>query len=391
MSWDKVKLGDVIEKPISGEWGEEGDGVFVLRTTNFSNDGSLDLKNVVKRIIDADKVAKKKLRIGDTIIEKSGGSPAQPVGRVVYFNIETVNGDIYLCNNFTSVLRPTKKVNPKYLFWFLFNNHVTKQTLRYQNKTTGIINLQTERYLNELQIPLPPLLLQQKIAAILDQADTLRKKDKQLLAKYDELLQAVFYDMFGDPVTSEKYERKSFKSISTVRQGLQIPIANRKKEAGEGRYPYITNQFINGGKIAEYVANPRPNVTCKKDDVLMTRTGNTGIVLTDVEGVFHNNFFLIDYKRDEIDKQFLVCFLRQQKVKQLILKKASTTTIPDLNHGDFYEITLPVPPLQIQNRFSAIAENIQQQKEHLKQQMQKSEALFQSLLQRAFKGELVTE
>ncbi|MBK6827112.1 MAG: hypothetical protein IPG86_09640 [Chitinophagaceae bacterium] len=60
MRWEKVKLGTVIEKAISGEWGEEGDGVFVLRTTNFSNDGALDLREVVKRNIDSSKVEKKK-------------------------------------------------------------------------------------------------------------------------------------------------------------------------------------------------------------------------------------------------------------------------------------------------------------------------------------------
>ena len=109
-----------------------------------------------------------------------------------------------MCNNFTSVIRPRPEIDPRYLFWFLFNNHLTQNTLKYQNKTTGIINLQLERYVEELQIPLPPLTTQKRIAEILDAADALRRKDQELLKKYDELAQAIFIDMFGDPVKNEK-------------------------------------------------------------------------------------------------------------------------------------------------------------------------------------------
>jgi len=168
MSVNFVRLKDVINKPISGEWGDGEGNISILRTTNFTNDGKLDLKEVVQRNIDSKKIAQKQLVFGDTIIEKSGGSPSQPVGRVVYFDQKS---GVYLCNNFTSVIRSKSDIDARYLFWFLFNNHLTKNTLKYQNKTTGIINLQLERYIEELQIPLPPLATQKRIAEILDAAD----------------------------------------------------------------------------------------------------------------------------------------------------------------------------------------------------------------------------
>ncbi|MGI4751049.1 MAG: hypothetical protein ACRYFB_10460 [Janthinobacterium lividum] len=86
MSWEIESLTTLIDKPLSGEWGNDGGEINVLRTTNFRNDGTLDFSNVVKRDIPAKKVEQKALKPGDTIIEKSGGSPSQPVGRVVYFN-----------------------------------------------------------------------------------------------------------------------------------------------------------------------------------------------------------------------------------------------------------------------------------------------------------------
>jgi len=138
---------DLISAKISGEWGIDpvsDNFVKVLRTTNFSNEGRLNLSSVVEREIDEVKVQKKKLQYGDIIIEKSGGSPNQPVGRVVFFDID--DGNTYLCNNFTSILRPCDKVFPRYLFYCLFALHLRKKTLAYQNKTTGIINLQECKY-----------------------------------------------------------------------------------------------------------------------------------------------------------------------------------------------------------------------------------------------------
>ena len=93
---NKTLLKDLIEKPITGEWGLEGNRIKVLRSTNFSNKGVIDLKNLVFRDIPEHKIVSKKLKKGDIIIEKSGGGPNQPVGRVVYFDLD----EEFICNNF---------------------------------------------------------------------------------------------------------------------------------------------------------------------------------------------------------------------------------------------------------------------------------------------------
>lgn len=400
MRWEKVKLGNVIEKAISGEWGEEGDGVFVLRTTNFSNDGALDLREVVKRNIDSSKVEKKKLRFGDTIIEKSGGSPNQPVGRVVYFNIKPNDVDTYLCNNFTSILRPTNNINSKYLFWFLFNNHITKQTLRYQNKTTGIINLQTERYLNELQIPLPPLPIQQKIAAILDQADALRKKDQQLLAKYDELLQAVFYDMFGDPVRNEKgWENKKLEKICIkitdgthqspkfLNEGIPFLLVSN---IIDNEIDYQTEKYISRKEYEELIKRTPIEI----GDILLTTVGSYGnpaIVESKREFCFQRHIAYIKPNHNIINVEYLFGSLKSNYLKNQIDRKVRGVAQKTLNLGDLKSLEIPFPPITIQKKFGTITQTIQKQKQQAKLLMEQSETLFQSLLQRAFKGELVKE
>ena len=100
-----ARLETITGKAISGEWGDDdrfGTGIPVLRTTNFTNDGVLNFTNVVTRTITKKNVSDKYLRSGDIIIEKSGGSDKQPVGRVVYYSGKP---DTYLFNNFTGVLR----------------------------------------------------------------------------------------------------------------------------------------------------------------------------------------------------------------------------------------------------------------------------------------------
>ena len=144
-----VKLIEITGKPVSGEWGTDdntGDGIPVLRTTNFTNEGIVNYKNVVTRIITKGNIKKKYLRDGDIIIEKSGGSDKQPVGRVVYFDGPE---NTYLFNNFTSLLRVKDQTKwyPKYVFYSLLFNYRRGGTRAFQNKTTGLHNLKIDDFM----------------------------------------------------------------------------------------------------------------------------------------------------------------------------------------------------------------------------------------------------
>jgi len=152
----------------------------------------------------------------------------------------------------------------------------------------------------------------------------------------------------------ETWELKKMEDICTVRQGLQIAIENRFKEPGENRYAYITIKYLRNLENPEYIENPSKKVVCSEQDILMTRTGNTGTVITGVSGVFHNNFFLIDFDRDLVDKSFLVYYLGSEKIQRMILERAGTTTIPDLNHGDFYTIPFLMPNKKEQEKIAEI-------------------------------------
>ncbi len=154
------------------------------------------------------------------------------------------------------------------------------------------------------------------------------------------------------------WEIKTFRDISTINQGLQIPISQRLKAPTEHAKFYITIQALNNRKEFEYIKTYNESVVCHKDDILMTRTGNTGMVITNIEGVFHNNFFKINFDRTLINKDFLVYFLSLEQTQKTILKKAGTSTIPDLNHNDFYSLSIPLPPLNEQIAIANILSDV---------------------------------
>ena len=163
-------VGRYIKDSFPGDWGKEdleGNGVKVIRTTNFTNSGKLNLSEVVTRSIEERKVQKKQIHMYDTILERSGGTTENPVGRVVLFEED----GLYLCNNFTQILR-FKDIDPRFAFYALFYFYQTnKTTIRSMgSKTTGIQNLNMSKYL-EIGIPNAAEVEQKHFVSIAEQAD----------------------------------------------------------------------------------------------------------------------------------------------------------------------------------------------------------------------------
>ncbi len=185
------------------------------------------------------------------------------------------------------------------------------------------------------------------------------------------------------------WQYETMKDICYVNQGFQINIEKREKHKRKNNKIYITIQHLNGVGDNEYIKDIDHNdsVVCSPDDVLMTRTGNTGRVVTDVSGVFHNNFFRINFDRSRIDKDYLVYYLNQKNIQNLILEKAGTSTIPDLNHGDFYSIPFNYPrSLKEQKIIASSLSNVDNLIENLQILIDKKNKIFESSKQRLLNG-----
>lgn len=168
--WNLVRLEEICDFG-NGLWtGKKPPfiNVGVVRNTNFTKDGELDDSAIVYLKVEQSQFAKRKLKYGDIILEKSGGGPKQPVGRVIVFNKREGN---YSFSNFTSVIRIKNfnQVDFKYLHRFLFFSYISGLTETMQSHSTGIRNLRFDKY-KKIQIPLPPLPEQKRIVSILDEA-----------------------------------------------------------------------------------------------------------------------------------------------------------------------------------------------------------------------------
>lgn len=184
----------------------------------------------------------------------------------------------------------------------------------------------------------------------------------------------------------EEWVEKSFGDICTVNQGLQIPIEERKKTQVEGSKVYITIQYLNSLDLPEFISTYTPSVCCDESDILMTRTGNTGIVVHGVSGVFHNNFFKIRFDRKKINDLFLVYVLRSHRCQKTILEKAGTSTIPDLNHGDFYSIKLALPDYKEQTAIANALSDVDALIQELEKLVAKKQAIKTATMQQLLTG-----
>ena len=285
-----------------------------------------------------------------------------------------------------------------YVLNLLKSNIIINQFLKLSNG--GVQSFIALGMIRKLKIPLPPIEEQKKIADILSTVDKKIAFVEENINATEELKKGLMQKLLTEGIghtefkdselgrIPQSWEVVKFKEITKVRQGLQIPISKRKKEKCENCYEYITIQFIKNNKEVEYIENPQKTVICTENDILMTRTGNTGLVVTNVKGVFHNNFFLIDFDRNEISKEYLVYYLNSNSIQKEILLRAGATTIPDLNHGDFYSIKFISPPLEEQKQIAEILSTVDNKLENLKEKKQSFEELKKGLMQKLLTGEV---
>lgn len=230
-SMETTPVGKYIQDSYPGEWGVDdvdGTGIKVIRTTNFTNSGKLDLSNVVTRDIEEKKINRKRIQKYDTILERSGGTADNPVGRVVLFEED----DDYLCNNFTQVLR-FKDIDPRFAFYSLYYFYQTNKTAirGMGNKTTGIQNLNMGKYL-EIGIPNASTKQQKSFVAIAEQADK---------SKFDGF-KSQFIEMFKDaPIV------KLGDHIDTQSGGT--PNTKKTEYYDGGDIPWLSSGEVNQGYI----------------------------------------------------------------------------------------------------------------------------------------------
>lgn len=231
------KLGDVCDV-INGLWKGKKPPyvkVGVIRNANFTKSFTLRYDNIEYLDVEVRQFEKRKLQKGDLIIEKSGGSEKQPVGRAVLFERE--DGE-FSFSNFTSILRIKDKesFNSKFLFYFLLFIYKRGDTLGMQKATTGIHNIEFEKYLN-ISVPVISRSEQERIVERLDaafaQIDELKSNAEKQLAEARALFQSALTQAMQP---KPGWQEKTLPDISENLDSIRVPVT--KKNRSTGIYPY---------------------------------------------------------------------------------------------------------------------------------------------------------
>lgn len=307
------------------------------------------------------------------------------VGQVLYFNGK------FEAYQRTYVLH---EVNAcvKYVYYFLKGNWNRLQQNKQYGSATNYIRLDN---ITDLQIPLPPLPIQKRIAEILDAADALRRKDQELLQKYDALAQAIFLDMFGDPVKNEKgWETEKFEKLGTLDRGVSKHRPRNAPELLGGKYPLIqTGDVANSGGIITQYRSTYSEIGLKqskmwsKGTLCITIAANiakTGIL--DFDACFPDS--IVGFKpnvrvSNSVFIQFWIGFLQK-----MLEDNAPESAQKNINLEILRNLDVINPPIELQNGFEKRIKQLNQIKS--KNPNTGSDSLFQTLLQKAFKGELVS-
>ena len=366
-----AKLIEITGKVLSGEWGtddESGNGVPVLRTTNFTNEGIVDYSNVVTRTIQKKNIDAKYLRKGDIIIEKSGGSDKQPVGRVIYFDGPE---STYLFNNFTGLLRVKNQAVwlPRYVFYSLFHNYRKGGTRPFESKTTGLHNLKTDDYISRYEVLEAPISEQQSICKQLDYVYDIIKTRQQQLQNLDELVKARFVEMFGD----DKYSKMPLINLITEGAGLSYGIV-QPGDSGTGDMGVLRPVDMVNGEISTHsikYIDRSIGASFKKtelvgDELLITVRGTTGVTaLTDSRFKNMNvtrGIAVIRYDRRKINPIYLNAFLNTDESQQYIQEHTRGATLQQINLSDLRVHMIPVPPIELQEKLADFIQQVDKSK-----------------------------
>jgi type I restriction enzyme S subunit len=251
----------------------------------------------------------------------------------------------------------------------------------------------TRQSLEKVSIPLPPLEEQKRIAAILDQADAIRRKREESLQLADAFLRSVFLDMFGDPVTNPKgWKMRTLGTITSIDATMVDPRGEEYKKLfhyGPDRIEKDTGKLL-PAQTAEQDGLISGKFLCTPGEILYSkiRPYLNKVALVEQTCLCSADVYPVRTDVNIITKEYLVFLLRSNAFLDYVASFSRRANIPKLNRKQFAGYNAPVPPLDLQQRFAAIVESVEQQKARIREQLAEAEGLFASLQQRAFKGEL---
>ena len=288
------------------------------------------------------------------------------------------------------------KADIKYLYYKM-------QTIKFEAE-------QHKRYwiskYSQIEIDLPPLATQQRIAAILDQADAIIQNNRAIVQKYDALTQSLFLDMFGDPVKNEKgWETKTIEQLvsknkNSIKRGPFGGALKKEIFVEEGYLVYEQYHALNNDfSMERYFIDDKKfeelkGFEVKPKDIIISCSGvylgKLAIVPKNAKkGIINQALLKVTIDESIMTNDFFVFHFSHKNFREKYFDANRGAGIPNFPPmSDFKKFPFISPPIELQTQFAERVAMIEAQKQQAQLELAKSEELFASLLQQAFKGEL---
>ncbi|MBI5195937.1 MAG: restriction endonuclease subunit S [Nitrospirae bacterium] len=390
--WKWVKLGEVCEfvRGVTFDKSEVSKEIRnnylpVLRAGNIKS--SLDTVNDLLWVTEKQISDKQKLQVGDIVVCMSSGS-SDVVGKTAQLKYPFIGSFGAFCG----VIRAKNKEQIDYVAYWLGSSAYYK----WRDGQARGVNIQNLKFSNfeTIQIPLPPLPTQHKIVEILEEADNLRKLRRQADKKMKELIPSLFVQMFGDPATNLKgWEVKKLGEITKRVTAQILPT-----DSPDTEFFYIGLEHIESNTGALINANHQKGEGIKSNknkfengDILYgkLRPYLNKVWLADRNGICSTDIWVLRPIKKVTNGCFISTFLKFQRIVKMLNLKTEGANLPRVKAISFDKVSVPLPPLSLQQKFARLVEDIEAEKQRQAESRKKLDELFQSLMQRAFTGELV--
>ena len=314
------------------------------------------------------------------------------IGEAIRQNFKVVtNRPMLFDNNVMGVIPNTTLIDTKFLLFYL-----KKLDFYYLTEKTTVPSIRKSR-IESLKIPLPSLEEQRRIATILDKADSIRRKRQEAIRLTEELLRSQFLEMFGDPVTNPKgWETAELEKLcNRVTDGTHQP----PEWANKG-VPFLFVSNIVDGEIDFNVKKFITEASWKSltsrcpieiNDILYTTVGsygNAALVRIKDKFCFQRHIAHIKPNSQKIHPEFLLGAMQSEGVRRQADRQVRGIAQKTLNLRELKKFKIIFPPLSKQEEYVTFRRKIERYLYKQKQAFENQNNLFNSLLQRAFRGEL---
>jgi len=366
----------------------ESTGPKFLRITDIQ-DGAVNWSSVPHCLSSAKGVDKARLAPGDIVFARTGATTGKS------FLIKNCPQDAVFAS-YLIRLRLEHCADPSYVAHYF-------QTPEYWRQISSVSEGVAQPGVNatklrDLKIPLPPIEEQRRIAAILDAADALRAKRRQALAKLDTLTQAIFIDIFGDPVSNPKGWPDA--TVDGVLDFLTYGHRFYDDAYTDFGTPLVRITDLNEAGVLDFESMPRMDLSDEErdkyrvsaGDLLFARSGATVGKVALIRGAdpecIAGAYFVWMRFADHVNPEYARCVLTSDRVRGLIAKRSRQAAQQNFSGPAIRRLPMPVPPMSLQTEFAERVDRVRLEGSRHVASCARFDTLFACLQQRAFRGEL---